>query len=141
MSHLLLMSGPCLAIWYYEHNGRYPAKDYVDADREVKIKLLAIVRHLSEHGRITVSSRGHRLSGRYRDITELKPGRGRVFGFQDEGHFFLTNGAPKRHTREQEADFRLAFDMREAYFRAKRGRRDLNPEGHGGGVGRTRGTP
>lgn len=141
MSHLLLMPGPCLAIWYYEHHGKYPAKDYVDANRVVKIKLLAIVRHLSEHGRITVSSRGHRLSGRYRDIMELKPGSGRVFGFQDEGHFFLTNGAPKRRRREQEADYRRALDMREAHLRAKRGRCDLNHEGYGGGASRTRGTP
>ncbi len=115
------MPGPCLAIWYYETTrGRHPAKEFVDADSEIKAKFLAIARQLAEHGAILVPSRGHWLKGKYRTILELKPGRGRVFGFMDEAILYLTNGAPKKNKKEQEEDYKRALRVRDAHMKSKR---------------------
>jgi hypothetical protein len=98
------------------YQGSYPAKDYLEAHSKVKPSLLAIVRRLSTHGTIEVSERGHMLKGKYKDIMELKPGKHRVYGFRHNNNFYLTNGAPKKKAKEQEADFKLALAMRTDFY-------------------------
>src|SRR4029077_20525284 len=94
----------------------WPAKDYLDANPKVRPTFLAIAKQLADHGRIDVPERGHWLKGRFREILELKPWKHRLCGFRHKNTIYLTNGAPKKGKKEQEADYELALLMRADFF-------------------------
>ena len=65
--------------FYFNDKGKLPAKEYFDtADRQVKIKLLALVKYLAENGRLFDETK-FRIVHKKDKICEFKPMDERFF--------------------------------------------------------------
>lgn len=121
----IIAFGARLVVRYMRFRNAFPAEEfYREADRPDRVRFDALARYLAEHGRLPDDSHGHFLKGRYSDVFELKPRGSRFFGFFYERNFYVTNGAPKKKKKEQEADYEIASTMRRDFLaRISRSRR------------------
>ena len=81
--------------------------------------LVAQATQIAISGRVgKIPENGRQLKGKYADITELKPGDFRFFGFRDGDTFFITNGA-RKDPKRQDRDYDFAVEIRARYFERK----------------------
>ena len=115
--HPIIKRGPALTVCYLFARGRCHARDFVEDNPTIRVKLMAIVAQLAEQGVIRVRERGHKLKGeKYSGLLELKPGAGRIMAFRDGRVLYLTNGVKKAQRKVQKRDYDLAASLRDEYF-------------------------
>src|SRR5687767_4121381 len=98
--------GALFVVRYMRYENSHPGRVYVDGtDAAIRAKFIAYAARLAEVGRLPDETYGHFLKGKFSKIYEVKPGRGRVFGFFHERTLYITNGADKKKPKEQERDY------------------------------------
>ena len=102
--------------FYFNEKGELPAKEYFDAvDRQVKIKLLALVRYMAENGRLFDESK-FRIVDKQEKIYEFKPMAERFFNFFYEGKkVILTNAYRKKGQKVNDRELARAINLKKDY--------------------------
>lgn len=102
--------------FYFDENGELPAKKYFDAgDRQVKIKLLALVKYMAEEGKL-FDERKYRVVDRHEKIYEFKPLDDRFFNFFYEGKkIILTNAYRKKGQKVDKRELAKAVSSKKDY--------------------------
>ena len=109
--------------FYFNEKGELPAKEYFDAvGRQVKIKLLALVRYMAENGRLFDEGK-FRIVDKQEKIYEFKPMAERFFNFFYEGKkVILTNAYRKKSQKVNNRELAKAINFKKDYeFRVKWG--------------------
>ncbi len=109
--------------FYFSEKGQLPAKEYFDSsDQEVRIKLLALVKYISEEGRIFDENK-FRLVDRKEKIYEFKPHADRFFNFFYEGgKIIITNAYRKKGQKVDPRELSRAIRLKQDYeIRLRRG--------------------
>ena len=116
----LIVMGDRYVVRWMRYSNAFPAQDYLEnlgADYpRVEARLLALATTMAEQGRLPSKSHGHFLEAPFEEIFEFKPFSHRFFGFFDGQMLYLTNGAPKRNQKAQNADYVAAKRMQSAFF-------------------------
>lgn len=110
--------------FYFNEKGELPAKEYFDAvDRQVKIKLLALVKYIAEEGRLFDEGK-FRIVDKNEKIYEFKPMAHRFFNFFYEGKkIVLTNAYRKKSQKVNHKELVRAVTLKKDYeSRVKGGR-------------------
>lgn len=102
--------------FFFSEKGELPAKEYFDASEErVKIKLLALVKHLAEEGRL-FDERKFRSVDKKEKIYEFKPIAERFFNFFYEGKkIIITNAYRKKGQKVDPRELSRAVDLKRDY--------------------------
>ena len=102
--------------FYFNEKGELPAKEYFDAaDRQVKIKLLALVKYMAENGRLFDESK-FRVVDKQDKIYEFKPMAERFFNFFYEGKkIILTNAYRKKGQKVDNRELVRAINLKKDY--------------------------
>ncbi len=102
--------------FYFNEKGELPAKEYFDAaDRQVKIKLLALVKYMAEHGRLFDETK-FRIVDKQEKIYEFKPMAERFFNFFYEGKkIIITNAYRKKGQKVDKRELGRAIDWKNDY--------------------------
>lgn len=109
--------------FYFNEKGELPAKEYFDAaDRQVKIKLLALVKYMAEVGRLFDETK-FRVVDKQGKIYEFKPMDERFFNFFYEGRkIIITNAYRKKGQKVDKRELGRAIALKKDYdFRVKGG--------------------
>ncbi len=109
--------------FYFTEKGILPAKEYFDAsERQVKIKLLALVKYIADNGRLFDETK-FRLVDRKEKIYEFKPMAERFFSFfYDGGRIIITNAYQKKSQKVDRRELARAISFKGDYeFRVKGG--------------------
>ena len=102
--------------FYFNEKGELPAKEYFDVvDRQVKIKLLALVKYLAENGRLFDEGK-FRVVDKQEKIYEFKPMADRFFNFFYEGKkIILTNAYRKKGQKVNNRELARAICLKKDY--------------------------
>ena len=102
--------------FYFNEKGELPAKEYFDAaDRQVKIKLLALVKYMAEEGRLFDEGK-FRIVDKQEKIYEFKPMAERFFNFFYEGKkIILTNAYRKKGQKVDNRELGRAINLKKDY--------------------------
>lgn len=102
--------------FYFNDKGEFPAKEYFDAaDRQVKIKFLALVKYMAEEGRLFDEGK-FRIVDKYEKIYEFKPLAERFFNFFYEGKkIILTNAYRKKGQKVDKRELIRAISLKKDY--------------------------
>jgi len=102
--------------FYFTDQGTLPAKEYFDgADRQVKIKLLALVKYMAEEGRLFDEGK-FRIVDKQEKIYEFKPLAERFFNFFYEGRkIILTNAYRKKGQKVDKRALIKAISLKKDY--------------------------
>ncbi len=102
--------------FFFSERGELPAKEYFDASEErVKIKLLALVKHLAEEGRL-FDERKFRSVDKKEKIYEFKPIAERFFNFFYEGKkIIITNAYRKKGQKVDPRELARAIGLKKDY--------------------------
>ena len=85
--------------FFYTEKGEMPAKKYFDdSDRQVQIKLLALVKYMAEHGRLFDETK-FRLVDKKDKIYEFKPFHERFLNFFFEGKKIVITNVYRKKSR------------------------------------------
>ena len=106
--------------FYFTDNGELPAKNYFSTmDRQVQIKLLALVKYMAEEGRLFDETK-FRLVDKREKVYEFKPMAERFFNFFTEGRrIIITNAYRKKGQKLDPRELKKAVNMKKDYeFRA-----------------------
>ena len=109
--------------FYFTEKGALPAKEYFDsADRQVKVKLLALVKYMAEHGRLFDETK-YRIVDKNERIYEFKPMSERFFNFfYEERKIIITNAYRKKGQKVDGRELAMAINLKKDYeFRVKGG--------------------
>ena len=113
-----------LVEFYFDEKGELPVKEYFDAaDRQVQIKLLALVKYMAEEGRIFDENK-FRIVDKEERIYEFKLMAERFFNFFYEGRkIILTNAYRKKGQKLDHRELAKAIALKRDYeCRVKDGR-------------------
>jgi len=102
--------------FYFSEKGELPAKEYFDAlDRQVEIKLLALVKYMAEYGRLFDETK-FRIVDKRQKIYEFKPMAERFFNFFYEGKkIIITNAYRKKGKKVNKRELARAIDWKKDY--------------------------
>ena len=102
--------------FYYTIHGNLPAKEYLeDSDRQVQVKLLALVKYIAENGRLFDESK-FRIVDKNEKIYEFKPKDDRFFNFFYEGRkIILTNAYHKHGQKVDQRELAKAINLKKDY--------------------------
>ena len=102
--------------FYFNDKGELPAKEYFDAaDRQVKIKLLALVKYMAEEGRLFDEGK-FRIVDKHEKVYEFKPLAERFFNFFYEGKkIVLTNAYRKKGQKVDKRELIRAISLKRDY--------------------------
>ncbi len=102
--------------FYFNEKGELPAKEYFDsADRQVKIKLLALVKYMAKEGRLFDENK-FRIVEKREKIYEFKPLAKRFFNFFYEGKkIILTNAYRKKGQKVDKRELIRAISLKKDY--------------------------
>src|SRR5437870_121907 len=109
--------------FYFTQKGKMPAKEYFDlAEELVKVKFLALVKHMADSGRL-FDERKFRIVDRREKIYEFKPKEERFFNFFYENRrIIITNAYCKKGQRVDQRELDKAINFKMDYeFRVKGG--------------------
>lgn len=109
--------------FYFTEKGELPAKEYFDSsDRQVQIKLLALVKYIAEEGRLFDETK-FRIVDKKGKIYEFKPLADRFFNFFYEGNkIIITNAYRKKGQKVDKRELAKALRLKYDYeFRVKGG--------------------
>ena len=109
--------------FYFTGKGELPAKEYFDSSqRQVQVKLLALVKYMAEHGRLFDETK-FRLVDKKEKIYEFKPATDRFFSFFYEGKkIIITNAYRKKGQKVDRRELLRAINLKYDYeFRFKGG--------------------
>lgn len=109
--------------FYFTEKGVLPAKEHFDdAQQQVQIKLLALVKYIAENGRLYDQSK-FRLVNKGEKIYEFKPKDDRFFNFFYEGkRIIITNAYHKKGQKVDPRELQKAINLKRDYeFRVKGG--------------------
>ena len=98
------------------YRGEFPARTYLRTLPDDMARFLASVDELVQFGKLTLGSKGHFLKGRFRSLFEFKMPNSRALAFIDDGVLVITNAAPKKKKKEQEADYERGLTLRDDYI-------------------------
>jgi len=109
-----------VSVWWLRHSDRIlHGRCFFDENPACRGALVAQATQIAILGRVgKIPENGRQLKGKYADITELKPGNFRFFGFRDGDIFFITNGA-RKDPKRQDRDYDFAVEIRAKYFERK----------------------
>ncbi len=86
--------------FYFSEKGRMFAKEYFqDSDSQVQVKLLALVKYISENGRLYDENK-FRLVDKHEKLYEFKPKHDRFFSFFHEGKKIIITHAYHKKTQK-----------------------------------------
>ena len=102
--------------FYYNEKGELSAKEYFDAaDRQVKIKLLALAKYMAEYGRLFDETK-FRIVDKQEKIFEFKPLAERFFNFFYEGKkIIITNAYRKKGQKVDKRELARAIVWKKDY--------------------------
>lgn len=102
--------------FYFDENGEMPAKHYYDSsNRSVRLKLLALVKRMAEHGKIYDETK-FRIVDKNKKIYEFKPKAERFFNFFCKGQkIIITNAYPKKGQKVNQQELDRAIDLKKDY--------------------------
>ena len=102
--------------FYFTARGELPAKKYFDSsERQVQIKLLALVKYISEEGRLFDETK-FRLVDKNEKIYEFKPMAERFFSFFYEGkRIIITNAYRKKGQKVDQRELARAINLKRDY--------------------------
>lgn len=102
--------------FYFNEKGELPAKEYFDAaDRQVKIKLLALAKYMAEVGRLFDETK-FRVVDKQEKIYEFKPMDERFFNFFYEGRkIIITNAYRKKGQKVDKRELDRAIALKKDY--------------------------
>lgn len=102
--------------FYFNEKGEMPAREYFDtADRQIKIKLLALVKYIAEHGKLFDETK-FRIVDTKEKIYEFKPLAERFFNFFYEGKkIMITNAYRKKGQKVDKRDLAKAINLKKDY--------------------------
>lgn len=102
--------------FYFNEKGELPAKEYFDAaDRQVKIKLLALVKYMAEVGRLFDETK-FRVVDKQEKIYEFKPMDERFFNSFYEGRkIIITNAYRKKGQKVDKRELDRAIALKKDY--------------------------
>ena len=102
--------------FYFTQKGELPAKKYFDsAQRQVQVKLLALVKYMAQEGRIFDEAK-FRLVDKKEKIYEFKPLAERFFNFFCEGKkIILTNAYRKKGQKVDKRELARAIALKRDY--------------------------
>lgn len=102
--------------FYFNEKGELPAKEYFDAaDRQVKIKLLALVKYMAEVGRLFDETK-FRVVDKQEKIYGFKPMDERFFNFFYEGRkIIITNAYRKKGQKVDKRELDRAIALKKDY--------------------------
>ena len=102
--------------FYFNDRGELPAKEYFDAtDRQVKVKLLALIKYMGEEGRLFDEGK-FRIVDKHEKIYEFKPMAERFFNFFYEGKkIILTNAYRKKGQKVDKRELIRAISLKKDY--------------------------
>ena len=109
--------------FYFTAKGELPAKEYFDSsERQVQIKLLALVKYMAEEGRLFDETKFRSVDKREK-IYEFKPMSERFFSFFYEGKkIIITNAYRKKGQKVDPRELTKAINLKKDYeFRVKGG--------------------
>lgn len=109
--------------FYFTERGELPAKEYFDsAQRQVQVKLLALVKYMAQEGRIFDETK-FRLVDKRAKIYEFKPLAERFFNFFYEGkRIILTSAYRKKGQKVDPRELARAINIKRDYeFRVQGG--------------------
>ena len=117
---LLVPNLGTVSVKWLRHSDRIlHGRRFFDENPACRGALVAQAKQIALRGRVSkVPENGRQLKGKYADITELKPGNFRFFGFRDGDTFFITNGA-RKDPKRQDRDYDFAVEIRAKYFERK----------------------
>jgi len=108
--------------FYFTPGGELPAREYFDSsERQVQVKLLALVKYIAEHGRLFDETK-FRIVDRKKKIYEFKPMAERFFNFFYEGRRIIVTNAYRK--KGQKVDVRAlarAINLKMDYERRVQG--------------------
>lgn len=109
--------GKRLVVRYMRYRDRYPGQEFIDGlDTATRAKFIAQAHVFADTGRLPHETHGHFLRGEHSKVYEFKPGKVRVFGFFHEQSVYITSGAPKKKSKEQQKDYEEACRLREDFY-------------------------
>ena len=102
--------------FYFTEKGEVPAKEYFDSsDRQVQIKLLALVKYMAEEGRLFDEMK-FRLVDKKEKIYEFKPMAERFFNFFTEGKkIIIINAYRKKGQKVDPRELGRAINLKRDY--------------------------
>lgn len=102
--------------FYFNEKGELPAKEYFDAaDRQAKIKLLALVKYMAEVGRLFDETK-FRVVDKQEKIYEFKSMDERFFNFFYEGRkIIITNAYRKKGQKVDKRELDRAIALKKDY--------------------------
>ena len=102
--------------FYFTEKGELPVKEYFDSsERQVKIKLLALVTYIAENGRLFDETK-FRLVDKNEKIYEFKPMAERFFSFFYEGkRIIITNAYRKKGQKVDQRELARAINLKRDY--------------------------
>ena len=109
--------------FYFTAKGEFPAKEYFySSERQVQIKLLALVKYMAEEGRLFDETK-FRSVDKKEKIYEFKPMGERFFSFFYEGKkIIITNAYRKKGQKVDPRELARAINLKKDYeFRVKGG--------------------
>jgi hypothetical protein len=107
--------------FYFTAKGELPGKEYFDtSDRQVQVKLLALVKYMAEEGRLFDEEK-FRLVDMKEKIHEFKPMAERFFNFFTQGKkIIITNAYRKKGQKVDQKELLTAIRLKKDYeFRVK----------------------
>ncbi|MFL5483246.1 MAG: hypothetical protein ACJ8AK_13785 [Gemmatimonadaceae bacterium] len=110
----LIRQGKACAVYFVADNGRFRAKEYFDsADKKDRARLHALVKIVSDAGKLASDGMGHWLKGKFKKVYEFKTKKCRCFALQRGPDYYLMNAADKAKPKKQEKDYERALELRE----------------------------
>ena len=102
--------------FYFSDRGELPAKEYFDsADKQIQVKLLALVKYLAEEGRLFDETK-FRLVDKKEKMYEFKPMAERFFNFFYEGKkIIITNAYRKKGQKVDSRELARAINFKKDY--------------------------
>ena len=102
--------------FYFTDKGFLPAKEYFDrASRQIKIKLLALVKYIAENGKLFDENK-FRIVDKEHKIYEFKPFKERFFNFFYEGKkIIITNAYRKKGQKVNQRELSKAINIKIDY--------------------------
>lgn len=111
----LIRKGKACAVYFVADNGRFRAKEFFDSADKAKdlARLRALVKLMSDAGRLAGDSMGHWLKGRFKKVYEFKTKKCRCFALQRGPDYYLMSAADKAKPKKQEKDYERADELRQ----------------------------
>ncbi len=108
--------------FYFTENNKIPAKEYLEkTSLQVKLKLAALVKYISESGQIFDKGK-FRLVDSKNKIYEFKPLNHRFFNFFfKEGKIVITNAYIKKTQKVDRKELNKSQKMKKDYMRRVKG--------------------